>query len=101
MINNFALYFYSPSNYYWYWIGLYKEAPRPLEKTGWLWVDGTQYNDSLDLWDSGEPTGGAARKCGFLWRRNKWRDAPCRWPQRFICKKHSKWIHWILLCSVC
>ena len=83
-INNIRVYSYS-DNDKGYWIGLY------LEKTGWTWLDGTQYNDSLDLWDDGQPDGfDDDEKCGKLW--HKWHDGYCRHFGKFICKG-SKWIY--------
>ena len=77
-----------------YWIGLYKETPRPQEKTGWLWLDGQPYDDSLDLWARHNPDGRDIDKCATLVGLfRKWLDRQCNgWLNGFICK-HSKWIY--------
>ena len=72
-----------------FWIGLYKETPRPGEKTGWLWLDGQPYDDTMDLWaveGRQEPTGGADDHCAFLVAK-KWRYAPCKAINAIICKR--------------
>ena len=74
-----------------YWIGLYKDNPRPREKSGWEWLDGQPYNDSMDLWYGREPSGSITRnqeeQCVRLdGKVNKWLDIACGAKRRFICK---------------
>ena len=79
-----------------YWIGLHKETPRPGEKTGWKWLDGTPYGYGRDRWSDGEPEGGNNEECVILsGYSHKWFDHPCLSIQRFICKR-SKWMDFTL-----
>ena len=75
-----------------YWIGLYTNNPRPGQKTGWFWLDGTHYDDTMDLWGPSEPAGGSYDNCVRLRNSNRaWFDMSCLLSYRYICK-HGKYI---------
>ena len=71
----------------WFWLGLEKEHPKPKDKTGWQWMDGTPYNASMDLWAPGEPTGWADYKCAVQKDNGMWNDYVCYGKRVFICKR--------------
>ena len=75
-----------------YWIGLHKETPYRFEKTGWKWVDGQPYHDSMDHWGEYNPKGiDEEWKCGSMYMFGdnlKWSDNLCSWKLWcFICKQ--------------
>ena len=79
-----------------YWIGLHKDTPNKGEKTGWKWLDGTPYDDSLDLWGVNEPEGGNNEECVVLsGYKHSWLVHSCKAQKRIICKL-SKWIDFTL-----
>ena len=78
-----------------YWIGLFKDNPYQLpKKSHWYWLDGTPYDESMDLWRVGgnglstEPSGHAHESCArIIHDQPKWGDKPCQEKCRFICKR--------------
>ena len=76
-----------------YWIGLEKDNPRPNDKTGWGWVDGTPYDLSTHQWGHAggamkeQPSGHSGEQCVLHRGEQQWLDEQCNKKHRYICKK--------------
>ena len=65
----------------------YTPYPQQHNKSGWYWLNGHHYDSNLDLWDPGDPDGGAGEHCARIsGYTGHWFDGRCDATYRYVCK---------------